>query len=263
MSNLQSPKRSPSVKKLDLKSSQVTVQGSPSKSGGGSLSPSRFYSTQDKPFFHNLSSSVLQHSSLSYRFPQADRFPTIDVSGPKSYCNTPTAMSRKATTLGYGGRVDLSTFGNKESAVFPSPQKYNIKSGFEEKGKGKTFGLSYASYEKVYVPGNKELPPAYAKLLPGPGAYYTDRDSTIEMPKLTMRPKGKMFNEGLSINSPKCSQYTPNHNLTERARYAKPTFGFGVKSDFTKTHNEVPGPGAYAPKSFVDKYPRRTQKAFI
>jgi len=163
--------------------------------------------------------------------------------------------------MGFGGRVDVTEFGNKESLAFPSPNKYNVKSEFQDQDKGKTFGLSFASYEKVYIPGNREIPIPFTKHFPGPGTYYADRDPSSDMAKLTLRPKGKLFNEGLALNSPKCNQYTPKHALTEQARFAKPTFGFGTKSDFTKAPNDFPGPGTYTPPSFVDKFRKKTRKA--
>lgn len=234
-------------------------QLSPAKSL--SLSPSKLFLIQDRPQFHNLSSSVLQHSSESHRFPQADRFPALRTVGPQSYCASPSSLTAKSTSLGFGGKIDLSTFKMKDSGQFPSPNKYHLKSGFENDGKkGKSFGLSYAAYEKVYVPGNREIPIPYTKHFPGPGAYYTSRDIPSNMTKMTLSPKGKMFNEELYINSPKCSQYTPKTVLTQNNRFAKPTFGFGNKLDLAKALNDNPGPGAYSPPSFVDILKKKKSK---
>ena len=164
--------------------------------------------------------------------------------------------------MGFGGRVDVSQLGNREAVNFPSPAKYKIKSEFDtKKGKGKTFGLPWSAYERVYQPNSQLVSIAYSKGLPGPGTYYNERDPTVAMSKTTLAPKGKMFNENICLDSPKCTNYTPINSLTENARYKKITFGFGEKYDFTKSNNANPGPGTYSPPSFVDKYRKRISHA--
>ena len=77
------------------------------------------------------SASTLQHHAASYRFPQADRFPAIKSYGPHCYSGSPTSMSGKGTTMGYGSKVDVINYTNKEAQLFPSPDRYNLKSDFD------------------------------------------------------------------------------------------------------------------------------------
>jgi len=74
---------------------------------------------------------------------------------------------------------------------------------------------------------------------------------------MTLQPRGRMFNEGLNLDSPKCNQYSPQTSLTQSSRFAKPTFGFGTKMDLAKPQNEFPGPGTYSPPSFIDKFQKK------
>jgi hypothetical protein len=224
---------------------------SPNKTLGLSI-----FSPEDMSY-HNLSSSILQHASLAYKFPQADRFPRLKTPYAQSYVSSPSSIGNRATTMGFGNRTDVAQYCNKESVKYPSPDRYNLTSEFDQKDKGKTFGLPYSAYERIYIPGNPNVPLSVTKDLPGPGAYYMPRDPVASMSKITLKPKGKMFNEDIIGCSPKCNQYSPKSTLVQSARFAKPTFGFGDKYDFTKSTNSYPGPGAYTPKSFVDKYRKR------
>lgn len=165
--------------------------------------------------------------------------------------------------MGFGDRVDVSQFGKKDVLEFPSPNKYSLKSDFEGgHTRGKSFGISFSSYEKVYVPGNPIVPVSVSKALPGPGTYFALKDPSADMVKVTLKPKGKMFNENLNLDSPKCSQYSPKLNLTQSSRFSRTTFGFGTKMDFTRAPNENPGPGAYSPPTFADKFKKRKPKVW-
>ena len=73
------------------------------------------------------------------------------------------------------------------------------------------------------------------------------KDILSDITKISMKPRGKMFNEGLGLNSPKCNQYSPTTNLVLPTRHSQPGFGYGQKYDFTKPKNDNPGPGAYQP----------------
>ena len=237
-----------------FKTLKSTMSVSPSK-----LSASSIFSPRDYYFNHNMSASVLQHSSSAHKFPQADRFGDLkNYTGPRSYCASPSSLSHKSTTMGFGGRVDVSQLGNKEAVNFPSPAKYQIKSEFDtNKGKGKTFGIPWSAYDRVYQPNSQLVPISYSKGLPGPGTYHSQKDPTLNMSKVTFAPKGKMFNENICLDSPKCTHYTPKNGITESSRFKKITFGFGDKYDFTKVGNANPGPGSYTPPSFVDKYRKK------
>jgi len=145
--------------------------------------------------------------------------------------------------MGYGSKIDVINYTNKEAQLFPSPDRYSIRSDFDvivAKGKA-SIGPS--------SPTDKSQDGAFSniKKVPGPGAYNVQKDILSEVVSISMKPRGKMFNEGLGLSSPKCNQYSPSTNLTLPTKHAKPSFGYGQKYDFTKPRNDNPGPGAYYP----------------
>jgi len=248
------PRLSP-AHKMGLSFSPSKMSASPSSSG-------LFTSRENHHLFnHNLSSSVLQHSSVSHKIPQADRFPPIKVAynTSRSYNASPSALSLKSTTLGFGTKMDFTkkTDGTKS----PGPANYKLNSDFEgNKTRGKTFGLPWSAYESVYQPDNRLVSIPVSKHYPGPGTYFHEKEGSLNSSRITIATKGKMFNENICLDSPRCTQYTPRQQLVESARYKNPTFGFGQKYDFTKVNNSNPGPGAYTPPSFCDKYAKSTPR---
>ncbi len=61
----------------------------------------------------------------------------------------------RTTTLGMGKKAIQTLSQLRNDRYNPAPNRYNIASQFKKKGpnsKGKTFGISYKYYDKVYVP---------------------------------------------------------------------------------------------------------------
>lgn len=240
---------------LNLKSQRGRIDPAPLSH----RSVASIFSPDNSMLYHNLSASTLQHSSVSYKFPQANRFPPIkNTSGNSLYSPSPTSLSSKGTSLGFGNRIDLSEYGNKDARMNPSPDRYSLKSDFD-KGhkKGRSFGIPYSYYQKVYLPGSREIPLQVTKELPGPGSYTIEKPVLEGMNKLTLMPKGKMFNEGKATDSPSINRYTPSTEFVLPARFKNISFGVGDRYDFTKVFNDYPGPGSYTPAPILTERYRK------
>ena len=215
---------------------------------------------QDDASPRGLSTSVLLPGSVSHKFNQAGRFPPVkQVVSPKYYGSPSSFSTNKGPSMGFGDRSDIANLGDKDSVSHPSPLAYRIKSEFDQhyQKKGKTFGLPHSVYEKVYLEGSKDSPLAYKKELPGPGTYNITKDIIAGKGKVSFPARGKMFNEGLGLGSPKCNQYSPKRDLIESAKFKGITLGIGPKSDFTKKKDNFPGPSDYSPSFFKEKFTRK------
>lgn len=213
-----------------------------------------FYNiNKDMGFSKNHSASTLQHSTLSWGFARSPRFPKVrSFVDPHDPLELPTTLDKKATSFGYGIKGDAFAQSSKRAITFPGPDRYLLKSDFQNKQSGKSFGLPYSAYAKTYVPGNNTLPPEIAKDLPGPGAYYSVQIPEPKKARITFKPKGKMFNEALVLDSPPVNHYNPKTTLVDSTRFRNTSFGFGKKLDFTKDKSCNPGPGSYSLSSCFD-----------
>jgi len=230
---------------------------------GESPTKSSFYfTTKGYGFAFNQSASTLQHSATSWKFAKSPRFPKIrNLTEFSNYEELPSSLDQKSTSFGFGTKSQALEISTKRSAELPSPNTYRIKSDFEKrKNKGKSFGLSFSAYAKNYVPNCTWVPPEIAKEYPGPGAYLTANLPEPKKPRMTIKKRLKMFNEGLALDVPPSNHYRPVTTLLESARFRKITFGFGTKHDFTKVKNDNPGPGAYKIQSNFDKIVAKRKK---
>jgi len=226
----------------------------------GSMSPSKI--SHDVSYFarglsYDNSASTLQHSALSTKFPKAERFPI-----QKSYSQSqlhlllPSTLSPKATSLGYGNKKIMSEAALRASLETPSPDHYHPKL-WTDKNKGKSFGIHYDAYKKVYLPHTHVVLPEIASKIPGPGTYNIKDGFSFNGKGYTLKPRGKMFNEVSGERAPPSGHYKPNLSLVEPSRYHKITFGVGGRSDFTKEGSQSPGPGTYQLSSKFDSYKKR------
>ena len=205
-----------------------------------------------------LSNSAVLSGAIAHRFNQAERFPPIkDSVSPKYYGSPSSFATNKGPSMGFGDRSDITKLKNKDSTDHPSPLAYRIKSEFDHTKKGRTFGLPHSVYEKVYVEGSKDSPLAFKKDLPGPGSYDITKDIIAGKGKMSFQARGKMFNEGLGLGSPKCNQYSPKTELVTPAKYKNVSLGIGKKYDFTKKKDNFPGPSDYSPNFFKNNLPRK------
>jgi len=230
-----------------------------SPSGGDSTTKSFYFPKKTLGFSHTQSASTLLHSSTSWGFPKGSRFPKIHNLTEFKY-NDYSTLDKKSTSFGFGSKSEVLEVNSRRSANLPSPNSYRIKSDFEKKGGGKTFGLSYSAYAKTYVPGCTWMPPEIAKEFPGPGHYYAPQIIEPKKPRMTIKPRLKMFNEHVNKDIPSSNRYNPVLSLVESARFRNITFGFGTKHDFTKAQNQNPGPGTYRVVSCFDKIVARKKK---
>ena len=88
----------------------------------------------------------------------------------------------------------------------PSPGSYdNNKSDFKQRNKGPSFGVSYASFEKVYMKSNR-VP--NDKNIPGPGSYRIPSE------------KGKQFSMGQKLSETSTFNKATRNNLPGPGAYS-------------------------------------------
>ena len=201
------------------------------------------------------SASTLQHSSKIISFSKAPRFSNLHVADePISELKIPSSLGTRSTSMGLGGKIVMSEIRTKESKLFPGPNQYSLRSFADDALKKKfTFGEGRAALAKSWIPGQTTLPPDVSRELPGPGEYNAEGASFRE-PKITLKAKGKLFNDNIRENAPPPGHYTSKYDFVENGRFNKISFGFGHKHDFTKSSNRNPGPGTYKLPSIFDKY---------
>ena len=100
----------------------------------------------------------------------------------------------------------------------PPPDNYKIKGQFEKlrPNQGKSFGLPYSAYYKVYLPPNK-----FSTTLaenPGPGAYDVKNLVGLNARKYTLKSRVKECDSSTRDNPPP-NTYQLNHALTEMSKY--------------------------------------------
>jgi len=78
--------------------------------------------------------------------------------------NLPSTLHSKSSSFGFGEKQGLKCFTGKDS---PPPTTYRLKSDFELKKYGFSFGIPYSYYKKVHVEGLN----TNAEDIPGPGTY--------------------------------------------------------------------------------------------
>jgi hypothetical protein len=206
------------------------------------------------------SASILQHANIAWGFTKAERFQKIRSNYEfASVLEIPSTLKSKSTSFGYGHKIVMSDVNSKHSKDVPGPDRYSLKSDFDPKHKGRTFGLPHSVYAKVYVPGNNVVNPETAKEIPGPGSYKYDEPIGADKVKYTLKPRGRMFNEGLGGDTPASNYYTPNDVAISPSRFKNTSFGIGGRSDFTKSFGvQNPGPGTYKIKSPFDSYGKQS-----
>jgi len=199
------------------------------------------------------SASTLQHANIAWGFSKADRFPKNRGSYEfASILEIPSSLNSKTTSFGFGNKIVMSEVNSKFAKDNPAPDRYNLKSDFESKHKGRTFGLPHSVYAKTYMPGSNVVHPEVAKNIPGPGSYNYDEAIGTDKVKYTLKPRGRMFNEGLGGDTPASNYYAPSDVAISPSRFKNTTFGVGGRYDFTKAGNSNPGPGTYKVKSRFD-----------
>lgn len=206
---------------------------------------------------YELSASTLQQAPSNVKFAKAERFPKLQKQlQSQSAFQLPSTLSPKATTFGYGNKVIMTESQLRAAKEVPSPNHYNPHL-WTDKNPGKTFGLSYSAYQKVYTPQTNFMLPEIAKELPGPGAYKLPGEAGDRAKKYSMKARGKMFNEVTGEKAPPPNYYSSSFSLVESSRYRAISLGIGGRSDFTKGFEPTPGPGSYKIPSKFDALNKR------
>ena len=193
---------------------------------------------------HFESSSSLRHSIPSMSFSTQARFETEK----SQYNNSPmkdTKVYKKNNipikgTMGVSPRNSLLIKPNDA----PSPQKYKLKSEFDDNIKNKK---GYSIHEESTTNGKKNN-------APGPGQY-KGKDNWIhkDAPSLKHRPNFFIDDQikGLTAVSPQ--KYKINYKSVEKNRYQGVGFGIGEKNNSLKK-NKGPDVGSYnIPSQFNQK----------
>lgn len=205
------------------------------------------------------SSSTLQNSILSVSFSKAQRFsgsrkphPSADSMHSSRLVST---LDQRATGIGYGNKGCYPGHILKIAAENPAPNNYYIKSEWDEKNKGRSFGLSYECYAKVKLPHIDVLSPENAKLIPGPGYYSVEKEMSFGKGKkhALLLGKGKTINDMIVEKAPPPNYYSPKNDIVSNGRYRNVGFGSSERNTFKDFAGKAPGPGSYNLKSKFDE----------
>lgn len=112
----------------------------------------------------NQSSSTWRYTSPRYSFSKDSRFKADKASHLDiQQLELPSSLRSKSCTFGKGSRCPISVVTMRNAKLTPSPDRYNLDEYLEEPRspeKGKTFGLPWSAYKKVYIKHRKD---AYAE----------------------------------------------------------------------------------------------------
>lgn len=209
----------------------------------------------------NQSSSTWMHSAPWLSFPKAQRFQNKGSALQIDTITLPSTLNRRTTSLGYSNKQFIPESQLNNAKNIPASNFYHLPDFLEldEKAlRGKTFGISYAHYQRVYTPEMKHYPnPMFFKANPGPGSYNVVNEPGKNKTKFSLYSKGKTFAEMQKSEFPAANYYSPKRILTEASRFKSPTFGYGTKLDLSKAANNNPGPGSYRLPSVFDKCKRK------
>ena len=221
----------------------------------------KFAVTYTDSVLWNQSSSTLMHSAPWHSFPKAQRFQMKTSSLQIDTINMPSTLGTKTTGMGYSQKQFIPESQLNNAKNIPASNFYHVKDFLELdeiSRRGKSFGLSYSFYQRVYTPEMKHYPnPMFFKANPGPGSYNVVGDPGKNKTKFSIYAKGKTFAQMLKSEFPASNYYSPNRVLTEASRFKSPTFGYGTKIDLSKAANNFPGPGTYRLPSVFDKCKRK------
>lgn len=217
----------------------------------------------------------MQQSTQAIGFSKADRFPKLKERDQiTSYILLPSTLKTNNFNLGYGKKYYLPKYIETNASENPSPSAYLsheelTKSPLLKYKKGPTFGLSYAYYNKNYIPGYRVQNMELNKKLPGPGKYEVDREigdlNITHKRRINISIKAKrtdFIEEEIKKDQSPKKFYFPNTDSVTEKRFSGVSFGKGDKFDFTYSPAmKFPGPGQYELKNKVLKKKRKNIKA--
>ena len=188
--------------------------------------------------FH--SASTMQNSVPAVTFSKASRFCSTE---QKEYSSIkslktltsptelhkillPSLKSTKGVTFGFGNRVLIPTHLSKKDLMNPAPNKYNVSENLNQPYRGKSFGVPFKAYSKVYLEYSKQ--PELD--VPGPG-YYGGEERKKRKNKLIKDLWGRFYTfeplkeKGKIILSP--NYYSPKTEIVSPGRFKSISFGTG------------------------------------
>ena len=130
-------------------------------------------------------------------------------------CLPTTLESAKSSTFGFGNKNGLQILSGRDS---PPPNSYKVRGQFEKlkPNQGRSFGMPYAVYQKVYLPSNK-----YGTSMieaPGPGTYDQKGLVGVNAKKFTLKSRVKPADSATRDNPPP-NTYHLNFNLAETQKF--------------------------------------------
>lgn len=101
-------------------------------------------------FSQNISVNTLRNAHAHWSFPKAERFERIRPNNTASMVNLPSTLHSKSSSFGFGDKQGLKCIVGRDS---PPPTTYRLKSNFDLKQHGFSFGIPYSAYAKVHIEG--------------------------------------------------------------------------------------------------------------
>lgn len=196
-------------------------------------------------------------SKQMYTFSKASRFPTLKRSSSTGFYNIPTTLSKRATSFGFGNKLDLIKKDKYNKATFhDNSSDFNRKSPH---GPQYSFSNGREKYGKVYLDSVK----MFDKEIPGPGKLYIMKPFGSESPKYTMRSRNDnpVTRKEKVIPNPAPNLYNNVYKMNVYGKYPISSVRNvnSIRMNFDKTKrsdyiiNKNPGPGSYNKKTLLSR----------
>jgi hypothetical protein len=199
-------------------------------------------SNNNEVLFRSSAVMLRRKKPISWSFCKDRRFKERKKSMDAGYVMLPSALSPRATIMGFGTRW---TPRNERGQDSPPPGSYSIPSTLTSKG--------------PKIVKDSSLPPLTSTKFstPGPGSYETLSPLGKEAPKYSFHG----IETRISVNeSPAPGCYSPKNTVTEFAGFREISFGVGKRKVFWNSGANVPGPGTYNILSNFDKKRLKSNK---
>ncbi|CAD8109873.1 unnamed protein product [Paramecium primaurelia] len=169
------------------------------------------------------------YSSLDFIY-KANRLHTQSQFQLLNKLELPSQLRKRYTQQGFGNKKVFQYEWQKVNAKeFPSPDRYKKRQELGVDQLKRSFGLSWETYSKIYLPYNKHQAPEVAEFQPGS---FTDEiqcalRSWSTQILVLIKGKGKMFNDQREYGFPGHENYQPQISLIVPNRFQ----GIGEKKN--------------------------------
>ena len=181
------------------------------------------------------SSSTLQKSIPSISFSKTSRFFMNDFHKPNNLITSPKEIfplllpkpnTTKGASFGFGNRILKPPHLQKKDLTHPAPNKYNTRENLINPLRGKSFGMPFKIYSKVYFKHIKE--PELD--VPGPGYYNIVRDKKRNKFEKDIWSRNKSCeNHEITKVSLSPNYYSPKTDIIQSKRFKSISFGVGIR----------------------------------